>query len=225
MEATTPRLPLARMFQAPSRPLSLSCRPRTWTRSPAAERQQDGEEHEGTSTTIRRTTTGSGPRRGGHRHQQCGVGTEPQNCSRGVATTTMTKKHRRELASGGSRCTTLDPVGTARRSAGGRAHQPSWGPAGPAGSVRRCAPAAYGEDQPADDEEGDPTPATGEASGESAVVDALGPVSGERRVVELVLLLLSTDALVVATLFSPSGARWRSGSPRRRAAGRAGAHE
>ena len=150
IEATTPSVPLARMFQAPSSPDSLSASPSTSTVSPRATNgSSTANSTNGTSTTIRRRPPGTAPGPPAPPRRAAAAYTpNAQNCSFGVATTTRTNSSTAaSLHCGGSRWTTrvAGPVERVRRGRdlpliGGRS------------SPSRLA-AADGEDQAADEGE------------------------------------------------------------------------
>src|SRR4051812_10520730 len=208
MDADTPSVPLATMFQAAHSPGCESETPSTSTRGedPSTGRNT-AKPRNGTSIRSRRTSV----RRGTDAITATAAITTPyaanaQNASRGVATTASTKTRSAAILScGGARWTTVEP-GISSPSV---PVWPGWPPltSGPAGRLR----AGSSPPRPADDDEeparqtkgdGDPDEA-GEAPAEPIVVDAPDRVPGGRPVVERVGLRVAGEALVDGHLVEP----------------------
>jgi hypothetical protein len=112
IEAATPSVALARMFQAAQRPGTLSESPSTVVRSPSPMTgMRNANNTKGTSIAIRRPMYVPGTRAAtATAPSSTAYAANAQNRSRGVATTTMANaKTASSLHCGGSRCTTEPP--------------------------------------------------------------------------------------------------------------------
>ncbi len=107
-EAATPSVPLARMFQAPQSPGSLSAVPRMWTRGPVATNGiRTAKATNGTSMSSRLSRNPAGTRAAAATAASSSAyRAKVQTAVRGVATTVSTKQSTAAiLQCGGRACT------------------------------------------------------------------------------------------------------------------------